>query len=137
MAVSTVRLAAFAYLVVFLAVATSFVSHHGGWAGDADRSWPESSSHYTPELLFNRWTLAPFHLEPGLYRLFVYVNLPAFAASRTVHRVLENLFPAFQERSVLGLSTRSYDYGLFITLGFIQWLIIGLAIDRYRSRRLA
>ena len=125
-------------LAAAIAAVSAFLMAHGGWRGDVDPYFeqiavPELKNPHADGVLFNRWQIS-YDDEPLPFRLFVYVNSPAMLLALLLNKGLF-LFPPFaHEGFPLGLSYPSYLFVLFLTCSFVQWLLIGMLIDRWRTR---
>ena len=110
----------------------SFVSAHGGLAGDFDRQLidttdPHSKNVHAATLAFNRWQIH-FPSEPLAYRAFVTAHAPADILARLTFKCIQ-IIPAFQDPFPLGLTFPSYLISLMLLFGGVQWYLIGRLAD--------
>ena len=81
------------YVVCACIALGSFLSVHGGLAGDFDRqlistSDPHAKNVYAASLLFNRWRIH-FPSEPFIFRAFVIANAPADIFARLTFKGIQ------------------------------------------------
>lgn len=120
------------YVVCACIALGSFLSVHGGLAGDFDRqlistSDPHAKNVYAASLLFNRWRIH-FPSEPFIFRAFVIANAPADIFARLTFKGIQ-VISIFQDPFPWGLSFPSYPMILMLLFGGVQWYLIGRLAD--------
>ena len=87
------------------------------------------------QVVLNRWRLEPSN-ESWPIQLFLYLNLPSFAAAKFVMFGLGLLSDEMNRSFPFGLSYSSYIAGLGLTFAVVQWYWVGrlgeILVDRFR-----